>query len=793
MMTKKFKKKDIVLNEKAPKKSELDEMPFEKMDFDIAKKIISDYLGKEISAEEIKSESFEEEKFIILEIDNLQDGLKKASNILEIPIVKIRYKIIEKYFKEIDGKSKEFFQVEFREKAARGNSKIKISDDKLSAYFSLVYPEQPDGKETTFQVLVDLIKKQNIKFGIKFDEIEKIISQLKENYDVLSNILIAQGKSPFKGEDSVFEFSIFSNIDEINYVKNQKVGLDEIFLSSNLDFIKEKFYPVRIVEKGELIAITSLQKTGEKGIDVLGNEIEGVKGKLLFQGGKNVNVKIEDEKVKYYSETFGYLEFNDGSLAVHFPIWVSEDSMEAYFVKLPDASENIKNFKSDELIEQLKKINVKFGIKEDVIKMISDDLENGNYEFGLILIAEGVREKKGDNAKIGLFFEDERTPGKILKDGSIDYREINLVKTVKKNQLIAVKHFAKDGTTGMDLKGNTTNAEKGEDKKFIPVNNVKIELKENKALYYSTIEGCVTLVGDSGISVNQIYNVSGNVDFNTGNIGFNGSVDIKGFVGSGFKVKAEGDINIKGIVNQSAELIAGGNININQGVVGRGDTKLIAKGSVYAQYIQNSIVEAKGDVIVKDYIMNSVVKSGGSIITPDKGSKGKSKGLIIGGELIAKKSVMANSIGSEYTQNTKIVVGVDYESDQKFKDFQKSLDYCESQITKIKGILKLGFQDINTLLERVKKLPKDKQKPFLDGFKKLNEINLLKSKILEKRSELVKESDGLSKNAVITVYNILYPRVYIQIGEAKYQTESPISKAKVKLGKNRREVEFESF
>jgi hypothetical protein len=98
-MTKKFKKKDIVLNEKAPKKSELDEMPFEKMDFDIAKKIISDYLVKEIPSEEIKSESFEEEKFIILEVCNLQDSLKKASDILEIPVVKIRYKIIEKYFK----------------------------------------------------------------------------------------------------------------------------------------------------------------------------------------------------------------------------------------------------------------------------------------------------------------------------------------------------------------------------------------------------------------------------------------------------------------------------------------------------------------------------------------------------------------------------------------------------------------------------------------------------------------------------------------------------------------------
>ncbi|MFC1563166.1 flagellar assembly protein A, partial [candidate division KSB1 bacterium] len=80
-----------------------------------------------------------------------------------------------------------------------------------------------------------------------------------------------------------------------------------------------------------------------------------------------------------------------------------------------------------------------------------------------ILISKGDEAKKGEDARIELFFEGEKTAGKLLKNGSIDYKEIDLIRTVKKNQLLAVKHFAKDGIPGSDLNKGTTSAEKGMD------------------------------------------------------------------------------------------------------------------------------------------------------------------------------------------------------------------------------------------------------------------------------------------------------------------------------------------
>ncbi len=96
-------------------------------------------------------------------------------------------------------------------------------------------------------------------------------------------------------------------------------------------------------------------------------------------------------------------------------------------------------------------------------------------------------------------------------------------------------------------------------------------------------------------------------------------------------------------------------------------------------------------------------------------------------------------------------------------------------------------------MERIKKLPQEKQKPFLNGFKKLDEINLLKKRVQEARDKLTKDTDELSKTAEVIVQNELFSRVLIQIGEAKYKTESSVSKLKIKLGKNEKELAFEDY
>ena len=88
---------------------------------------------------------------------------------------------------------------------------------------------------------------------------------------------------------------------------------------------------------------------------------------------------------------------------------------------------------------------------------------------------------------------------------------------------------------------------------------------------------------------------------------------------------------------------------------------------------------------------------------------------------------------------------------------------------------------MNTLMERIKKLPKEKQNPFLKGFKRLNEIEVLKQKILNMRAKIGKESDNLADNASVMVNKELFSRVLeiAKIGEG-YKTDKIIMRKQIR-------------
>ena len=81
----------------------------------------------------------------------------------------------------------------------------------------------------------------------------------------------------------------------------------------------------------------------------------------------------------------------------------------------------------------------------------------------------------------------------------------------------------------------------------------------------STIDGEVKLEKKM-IQVSPVFRIDGDVCLDTGNITFNGTVQVYGDVRSGFSIKAKRDILIYGMV-ESAELTAGGDIVIQNGFV----------------------------------------------------------------------------------------------------------------------------------------------------------------------------------------------------------------------------------
>ena len=122
----------------------------------------------------------------------------------------------------------------------------------------------------------------------------------------------------------------------------------------------------------------------------------------------------------------------------------------------------------------------------------------------------------------------------------------------------------------------------------------------------ATIDGQIVDTGRI-ISVDPHLKLNG-VGVATGNINFTGSVEIKGDIAAGFKVKATGDINVSGVIN-GAE-VEGRNIYVSGGVNGMDRSKIRAEEDIRAAFCEMADLQANRDIYIADVALHSQLRAG---------------------------------------------------------------------------------------------------------------------------------------------------------------------------------------
>lgn len=170
------------------------------------------------------------------------------------------------------------------------------------------------------------------------------------------------------------------------------------------------------------------------------------------------------------------------------------------------------------------------------------------------------------------------------------------------------------------------------------------------------------VVMNTAVKVDPTLRVK-NVNLATGNISFDGSVEISGDVASGLTVQATGDIFIHGMV-EKARITARRNLIIKGGVVGddlgRDEddqlilrTRLRAGGNINVKFVNLAEVIAGQNISVREYAMQSHLRANGSIFIGQEGGKGS----LIGGRAQSGELIVANAVGSEAYVATEVLVG----------------------------------------------------------------------------------------------------------------------------------------
>lgn len=313
---------------------------------------------------------------------------------------------------------------------------------------------------------------------------------------------------------------------------------------------------------------------------------------------------------------------------------------------------------SNEVIQDLQHKNVKFGIKEDVIK---EFFENPQYCTDIV-IAEGKEVVQGEHARIEYYFDtDLSTKPALAEDGSVDFFNLKTFTQCQKGDILARLFPAVPGTPGMTVFGEPVKPL--EVKRTTLKYGRNISIDPDGLVLTSEINGNVTLV-DGKVFVSDVMEVD-NVNPATGNIDCEGSVVVLGNVCENFSVKSKGTVEVKGVV-EGAYIEAGENIIIARGMKGMGKGKLKAEGNIIAKFIENSDVEAAG-YISTDSILHSTVRSGTEITVSGK------RGFITGGKVTATNLISVKTLGSDMGADTIVEVGVDPNIKTRIAQLQKTI------------------------------------------------------------------------------------------------------------------------
>ena len=427
---------------------------------------------------------------------------------------------------------------------------------------------------------------------------------------------------------------------------------------------------------------------------------------------------------------------------------LSADDMYAYLTLIsPFSPQEEDIFLLDDIVEYIEMMGVTKGIKKNVIQDIIS-LKKYDEEF---CVAKGLPSKDGRDG----YFEFKVNLNKnknlgFLKDDSIDYSNIDLTPSIKKGEVIATYISKTDGEDGFDIKGNILNAKKSKD--LPKLTGTGFQIIDDGKTYIASKDGKIEL-HENKLEISDMYTIKGDVDESTGNIFYNGDLEILGNVKSGMKVKVSGNLLVVGKV-EASHLESTKAILIKGGVMGGDRAFISAGGNVLASFIERAHVISDQTVRAGSILLSYVYANKGIIVDGKKGS-------IVGGQLKATNIISATNIGSLSETKTEITVGLDkflYERQVYLVNETKRI---KKDIEKIDEVILILDKDLS-----IRNGPEIKRKLTRAKLEKLSMLSRNKLEIDE-----ITEKISTSHDAKVEVKSYVYPGVIISVDSYKLDVE----------------------
>lgn len=378
---------------------------------------------------------------------------------------------------------------------------------------------------------------------------------------------------------------------------------------------------------------------------------------------------------------------------------------------------------NEELQGFLGQFKIRQGIDQEALAELVKTAARGK-PLADFLLASGTAMIPGKDGQLVLAVSDELSAPNAAEDGTsgiIDLHNIQSFLNVDAGQFVATIISPGPGKPGKTVFGTEIPPQSGTPLALSLGLNVR--RGENGSSIFSESSGRVC-VRDNVISVEDVYEIDGDVGFKIGNILFRGFVEIKGDILDGFSVKATKGLKVHGIIG-ACTIESDGDIAFS-GMNGQGTGTITCGGSISANYIYDTTIECCGDVTADVEMRNAHIRSLGAIRV--------NKGGMAGGEYFALAGIESAVLGNVASQHTRVVAGVHY------RDLEE---------------LNRLFHELKQLIAQFNSVPKE----TVD----LKEFSRHRAAITEKTQEVRLRTYERS-NPKVNVRKVLYEGVNITLG-----------------------------
>ncbi len=309
-----------------------------------------------------------------------------------------------------------------------------------------------------------------------------------------------------------------------------------------------------------------------------------------------------------------------------------------------------------------------YGLLEENI----DALVSEKNSFTLIPVAQGLMPVPGVDGKIIEHYpHDVGTPHLLENErGIVDFDNLNYLTHIDKDTVICDIIAPVPGTPGIDVRNKEIKAYNGK-KPSLPMGQ-NVILNEDGTALIAKIDGQISF-REHSFHVSNCIQIPGDVDLSTGSLDVRGDLIIAGNVLSGFTVRATGDITIGGIV-EGSQITAGGTIIVNRGMNGNMIGTLTAGQNIYCKYMENSTVQADGDIYM-DSCVNCEVSSNGRVTVTS------GRGIIIGGNIVSMQRIESKIIGNKAGRVTTLSIAPTSHFSRTKTNLENELDDVNHQLS----------------------------------------------------------------------------------------------------------------